>query len=150
MRKNASLERPTLSAAQTSPPAVQGRLCRRLPPHRLHIKRVQEWQLAMYGRLFFGPPNVRLALQRSGRRMKPIALPAGLNTITPSRSSPWRWATHCCPAAPQVAIGIDAEAVDRNQPLASTTTVRLEMLPSAPTSRAAITRFGVARDSRDV
>src|SRR3954468_1784647 len=45
-----------------------------------------EWQLAMNRRFFFGPPKVKLA-QRSGRRMKPIGLPKGLKTMTPSRSS---------------------------------------------------------------
>ena len=52
----------------------------------LHVQRIQQWLLAMNRRLRLVPPKHRLA-QRSGGRMWPIGLPAGLNTITPSRSA---------------------------------------------------------------
>ncbi len=79
------------------------------------------------GRLFFGPPKVRSA-HRSGRRMWASALPAGLNTMTPSRSSglPLSWNTFrpptsagspcSAPLEPQphpIAVAVDAEAVER-------------------------------------
>src|SRR5262245_36585761 len=61
----------------------------------------------MNRRLRLRPPKARLA-QRSGSAMKPIGLPSGLNTSTPSSS-----ALPHAPAAPQVAVHIDTEAIGR-------------------------------------
>ena len=72
--------------------------------HRAHRAR---WLAAMNSRLRQRPPKHRLA-QRSGSAIWPIGSPAGLNTRTPSSS-----ALAHAPAAPQIAIDIDAEPVRR-------------------------------------
>ncbi len=46
-----------------------------------------DWLAAMNSRLRFTPPKQTLA-QRSGSRMRPISLPSGANTATPSSPSP--------------------------------------------------------------
>src|SRR3954447_18318477 len=94
-----------------------------------------EWQLAMNSRFFFAPPNVKLA-QRSGRRMKPIALPKGLKTMTPSRSSGLAEGEPLLPQPhhklPSVSTLNPSSAPG---PLASMNLVLLDtVLPSAPTS----------------
>src|SRR3978361_1079980 len=102
----------------------------------------------MNRRFFFGPPKVRLA-QRSGRRMKPIAFPEELKTMTPSRSSGLAEGEPLLPQPhhklPSVSTLNPSSAPG---PLASMNLVLLDtVLPSAPTSQAQITRFGCARAS---
>src|SRR3954471_22091392 len=102
----------------------------------------------MNSRFFFGPPNTRLA-QRSGSRIRPIGLPSGVNTLTPSSSSALAAAEPLLPQPhhrlPSVSTLNPSSAPG---PLASTSFVLLDTVnPSAPTSQAQITRFGCARDS---
>src|SRR5262245_19331774 len=61
----------------------------------------------MNSRLRLRPPKQTLA-QRSGSAIKPIGLPSGLNTLTPSRS-----ALPMPRAAPQIAVDVDPKAVRR-------------------------------------
>ncbi len=88
----------------------------------------------MYKRFFLAPPKARFA-QRSGNRIKPIALPCGLNTITPSRSAevapgaplqpqPHHRLPSMSTLMPSIAPG----------PLASTTLVLFDIAPFAATS----------------
>ena len=65
----------------------------------------------MKSRFRYRPPKTRFA-HRSGRAIRPISRPAGVNTRTPSSSSP----AHS-PAAPQVAVLVAAKTV-RNAVLA--------------------------------
>src|SRR3954447_25539082 len=94
-----------------------------------------EWQLAMNRRFFFAPPKVRLA-QRSGRRMKPIGLPKGLKTMTPSRSSALAEGEPLLPQPHQRLPSVSTlNPSSAPGPLASMNLVLLDKVaPSAPTS----------------
>src|ERR1700744_6135896 len=100
----------------------------------------------MNRRFFLAPPNTRLG-QRSGKRMKPMALPSGLNTFTPSSSSPLLVGAPVEPQPhhklPSVSILIPSRALAPP----SISLVLFDSAPSAPTSKDQISRFGCARDS---
>src|ERR1700722_13714222 len=101
----------------------------------------------MNRRFFLGPPNATLA-QRSGRRMKPIALPSGLKTLTPSSSSGLADGEPLLPQPHQRLPSVSTlNPSSAPGPLASTNLVLLDSVkPSAPTSYAQTSRFGCARD----
>src|ERR1700722_954523 len=100
----------------------------------------------MNRRFFLGPPNARLG-QRSGKRMKPIALPSGLNTFTPSSSSPLLLGAPVEPQPHQRLPSVSARIPSSAVAPPSINLVLFDNEPSAPTSKDHTSRFGCARDS---
>src|SRR5271155_5711163 len=101
----------------------------------------------MYRRFFLVPPNTRLG-QRSGKWMKPIALPSGLNTFTPSSSSPLLLGAPVEPQPHQMLPSVSTFIPSRAVAPPSISLVLFDSVtPSAPTSNDHTSRFGCARDS---
>src|ERR1700735_846671 len=100
----------------------------------------------MNRRFFLGPPNARLG-QRSGKRIKPIALPSGLNPFAPSSSSPLLLAAPVEPQPHQMLPSVSTLIPSSAVAPPSISLVLFDSEPSAPTSKDQTSRFGVARDS---
>src|ERR1700743_948247 len=99
----------------------------------------------MNRRFFLGPPNTRLG-QRSGKRMKPICLPSGLNTFTPSSSSPLLLAAPVLPEPHQMLTSVSPLMPSSADAPPSISLALFDNAPSAPTSKDHTNRFGCARD----